>query len=121
METQLPWQQGNLLISQLNESILGSNLAHMSLLIQKMQGIAKAGSPTSSNLKPRLYQKIKNHPLQTETKGPPAFFSKPFCSFGSSRSSALIPRHEIDVYETLFMLLLLSLETAFFISFLQPT
>ena len=39
METQLSWQQGNFAITQLNESILGSNLAHMFFVIIGSTGL----------------------------------------------------------------------------------
>ena len=39
MEIQLPWQQENFAITQLNESILGSNLAHTFFFIIGSTGL----------------------------------------------------------------------------------
>ena len=59
---------------------------------------------------------LRTSKIQNERSS--SFFSKMFCSFGSSRSNASISGYEIDIYEILLTLLLLRLETACFCSLL---
>ena len=44
--TQLPWQQGNFAITQLNESILGLNLSHLFFVIIGNTGLSGCSGNT---------------------------------------------------------------------------
>ena len=55
MEIQLPWQQGNFAITQLNESILGSKLAHMFFVIKGSTGLSGCSGNTVAMATRKLY------------------------------------------------------------------